>query len=246
ASILPADVSQPGAAAALARQVEQTLGRVDVLVYSAAVFHAAPVATLDLELARRAMDVNYWGAVSTVQAFLPLLRSGQRKCIALVSSLSVHCTPAFFAAYAAPKHALHGFALSLRQELAPEGIRVVLVAPGPVATGLIEGYLHGDLYRLPPGVPVLTPDVAARGLVKAVLQRRQQVVLPRRFSPLARLSIAFPAMLDAYYRWTLRGWRETVRQAVAAARQTDTSTTSAPAESPCPQSVQKYHPGHGP
>ncbi|MCL6637956.1 MAG: SDR family oxidoreductase [Alicyclobacillus sp.] len=246
ASILTADVSQPGAATALAKQVEQTLGRVDVLVYGAAVFHAAPVTALDLDVARRAMDINYWGAVYAVQAFLPLVRAGQRKCIALVSSLSVHCTPAFFTAYAAPKHALHGFALSLRQELAPEGIRVVLVAPGPVDTGLIEGYLHGDLYRLPPGVPVLTPDEAARGLVQAVLQRRQQVVLPRRFAPLARLSIAFPVLLDMYYRWTLRHWRESVRQTVAATHNADSPTTSVPAESPCHQSVQKYRPGHGP
>ncbi|WP_051663155.1 SDR family NAD(P)-dependent oxidoreductase [Alicyclobacillus macrosporangiidus] len=236
---IPADVSDPVAVNRLAEEVAARYGRVDVLVYGAAVFYLAPVEALDLPRARQAMDINYWGAVHAVQAFLPLLRQGRRKCIAFISSLSVPCTPAFFAAYAAPKHALHGLALSLRQELHPEGIVVSLIAPGPVDTALIEGHLHQDMYRLPLGVPVLTADEAAEGVVKAVLRRKKEWVVPRRFGVAARLSRAFPSLLDAYYRWTVRGWNQTVRRvteqhraARRAAREEEVQegvTTSAPA-----------------
>ncbi|WP_290590567.1 SDR family NAD(P)-dependent oxidoreductase [Alicyclobacillus sp.] len=210
ADVMPADMSNPEAVRQLAAEVANRHGRVDVLVYGAAVFYLAPAEGLQLDRTRQAMDINYWGAVHAVQAFLPLIRRGRRKSITFISSLSVPCTPAFFTAYAAPKHALHGFAQSLRQELRPEGIAVTLVTPGPVDTQLIEGHLHQDMYRLPLGVPVLTADQAAEGVIQAVLRRRAEWVVPRRFGLAARLSRAFPTLLDAYYRWTIPGWTQTV------------------------------------
>jgi NAD(P)-dependent dehydrogenase (short-subunit alcohol dehydrogenase family) len=209
-----ADAANPRDVADLAQWLEDTYGRVDVLIYAAAVFFLSPVETLDIHRAREAMEINYWGAVQTTQALLPLVRCGQTKSIVYVSSVSVQCTPAFFTAYAASKHALRGFALSLRQELRPEGIHVGIISPGPVQTGLIEGQIHTGMYRVPPGVPVLQADKAARQIVAAILRRREEVTVPRRLGVAARLANAFPRLLEGYYRLTIRGWRQLVQQEI--------------------------------
>ncbi|MCL6626832.1 SDR family NAD(P)-dependent oxidoreductase [Alicyclobacillus shizuokensis] len=220
--VYAADCTEAPEVTGLARWLAQTYGRVDILVYAAAVFSLAPAESLDVEEAKQAMEINYWGAVRTTQALLPLIRRSQVRCIYYVSSLSVQCTPAFFTAYAASKHALRGFALALRQELRPQGIHVGILSPGPVLTPLIEGHIHSGMYRVPPGVPVLRPEAAARQIVRAIQKRRTDVTIPRRFAPAARISHMFPRLMEAYYRLTIRDWDKLVLE------QTDRQRDSTP------------------
>ncbi|WP_051344265.1 SDR family NAD(P)-dependent oxidoreductase [Alicyclobacillus herbarius] len=205
-AVYAADCARAADVKELAQWLRETYGKVDIFVYGAAVFALAPAEHLDIEEAKQAMDVNYWGAVRMTQALLPLIRNGTGKSIYYVSSVSVQCTPAFFTAYAASKHALRGFALSLRQELRPEGIHVGILSPGPVLTPLIEKYIHGGMYRLPPGVPVLGAEAAAREVVRAIRRRREETTIPRRLGVAARLAYAFPRLMESYYRLTIRGW----------------------------------------
>ncbi|WAH35982.1 SDR family NAD(P)-dependent oxidoreductase [Alicyclobacillus dauci] len=207
----PADITSPDEVIQLANQIRSQFGRVDVLIYGAAEFYLSPVEMMDCGLAKHAMEVNYWGAVNVTKAFLPLIRNGERKTIVFISSLSVPCTPPFFAAYAATKHALRGLALSLRQELKPEGIRVQMITPGPVDTPLIENYLHRGMYRLPPGIPVLQPRITAKQIYKAVIQRKQDVVVPKRMGWAARLAYAFPSLVESYYRLSVPDWSQSIQ-----------------------------------
>jgi NAD(P)-dependent dehydrogenase (short-subunit alcohol dehydrogenase family) len=232
AHAVAADVSNHQDVRQAAEQIAAQHGRVDVLLYAAGAFYLSPVETMDIEAAKRLMEVNYWGAVSAAQAFLPLLRQGQGKTIVLLSSLSVPCTPPFFTAYAATKHALRGLALSLRQEVRPEGIRVLLASPGPVDTPLIEQHLHRDMYRLPPGIPVLQPEIAARQIVKAVRQKKRgEVVVPRRMSLAARLAYSYPSLVEWYYRLSVPGWSRSVLDQVSKQR-LDSGVVSTPLVSP--------------
>jgi NAD(P)-dependent dehydrogenase (short-subunit alcohol dehydrogenase family) len=211
AEILAADVSSREEMEQAARRLAERFGRLDILVYSAAVFYLSPVETMDLALARQSMEINYWGAVQVTQSFLPLIRKGRRQSLLYVSSLSVPCTPPFFTAYASSKHALRGFVLALRQELRPEGIHVGMVSPGPVDTPLIEKDLHRELYRLPPGIPVLQPRPVAEGIVKALRKRKKELILPRRMTLAAWLAQASPSLVEWYYRLTIPGWDEQIR-----------------------------------
>ena len=179
----------------LASGIRDRFGRADVVIYSAGLLHLAPVEIMSLALARQAMDVNYWGAVHAVQALLPLVRHSRRRSLVFLSSLSVPCTPAFFTTYAATKYALLGMVRSLRQELAHEGIHVATVTPGPVDTPLVEGYLNGAMYRLPIGIPVISPEAAARGVLRAILRHKRDVVVPRRLRLAASLSSIFARAL---------------------------------------------------
>lgn len=209
--ILTADVASPDEMQKAAEMVGARFGRVDVLLYSAAVFYLSPAETMDLHLARQSMDINYWGAVNTAQAILPLIRKGKRKSLVFLSSLSAYTTPPFFTAYAATKYALRGFLLSLRQELNPEGIHVGMVSPGPVATPLIEKELHQEMYRLPFGIPVLQPEAAARGVLRAIAKQKQDLVIPRRINLPARLASIFPSLVEMYYRLTIPGWKQILK-----------------------------------
>lgn len=156
--VMAADVSDPQEVKRVAAWLEAKFGHVDVLIYGAAIFYLAPAETMDISHARSAMDINYWGAVYITRALLPLVRNSLRKSTVFISSMSVQCTPAFFTAYAAAKHALYGFVLFLRQELRPEAIHVAILSPGPVYTDLIADHIHRDMYRLPFGIPVLKPE----------------------------------------------------------------------------------------
>lgn len=207
----PADITSPDEVIQLANQIRSQFGHVDVLIYGAAEFYLSPVEMMDCGLAKHAMEVNYWGAVNVTQAFLSLIRNGERKTIVFISSLSVPCTPPFFAAYAPTKHALRGFALSLRQELKPEGIRVQMITPGPVDTPLIENYLHREMYRLPPGIPVLQPRIIAKQIYKAVIQHKQDVVVPKRMGWAARLAYMFPSLVESYYRLSVPDWSQSIQ-----------------------------------
>ena len=81
-------------------------------------------------------EVNYFGAVATTKAFLPLLRAHKGRIINVSSVAGLLATP-LFGAYAASKYALEGLSDSLRKELRPLGVAVVLVNPAVVKTKII-------------------------------------------------------------------------------------------------------------
>jgi NAD(P)-dependent dehydrogenase (short-subunit alcohol dehydrogenase family) len=95
--------------------------------------------SLPIEEFRRQIDVNFIGAVNTIQAFAPLLGienklGGHRGRIINISSVSGQMGAPFLTAYSASKFALEGLSESLRRELLPFGIEVIVIVPGLVAT----------------------------------------------------------------------------------------------------------------
>eukprot|EP00878_Enallax_costatus_P036429 GHUV01040909.1.p1 GENE.GHUV01040909.1~~GHUV01040909.1.p1 ORF type:complete len:208 (+),score=35.45 GHUV01040909.1:217-840(+) len=88
---------------------------------------------------RQVMEVNFFGALATSQALIPLLRGGSQKGrILSISSVAGHFTLPFWSSYCSSKFALEGFSECLRYELAPQGVPVILIKPGPVATPIWE------------------------------------------------------------------------------------------------------------
>ncbi|TAJ52797.1 MAG: SDR family NAD(P)-dependent oxidoreductase [Nevskiaceae bacterium] len=91
----------------------------------------------DLSQAERLFQINTFGQLRVVQAFLPLLRRnapGSR--IANYSSGAIIANPVGAGAYNMSKHAIHGMTLTLRHELAPFGIQVTSIIPGGVLTAM--------------------------------------------------------------------------------------------------------------
>lgn len=91
----------------------------------------------DLQQAHRLFDINLFGQLRVIQAFLPLIRKnapGSR--IANYSSGAIIANPVGAGVYNMTKHAIHGMTLTLRQELAPFGIQVTSIIPGGVLTAM--------------------------------------------------------------------------------------------------------------
>lgn len=132
-------------------------GRVDILVYTAAVpaGDAGPAADIDLDDWQRTLAVNLTGAMLVSRAVVRrMLDHGAGGRIVGIGSVHGREGVAFRAAYSASKAGLVGLMQSLAQELAPAGITVNTVCPGVVATDRIGGADDETLRRLLERIPL--------------------------------------------------------------------------------------------
>ncbi len=123
--------------------VKKRFGRIDVLVNNAGFAVGGFVEEVSMEEWRRQMDTNFFGLIEVTQAVLPVMRSQRTGLIVNVSSVSGLTGFPGYAPYAASKYAVEGFSESLRQELLPFGIRVVLVEPASFRTPIWGKGLEG-------------------------------------------------------------------------------------------------------
>jgi NAD(P)-dependent dehydrogenase (short-subunit alcohol dehydrogenase family) len=135
------DVTDEAAVKAAAAQVRAALAGETLagLVNNAGVAVAGPLLELPIQEFRHQIDINLVGAVITTQAFAPLVGTdrtlkGDPGRIVNISSVGGKNAVPFLAPYAASKFALEGLSESLRRELLPFGIDVIVIAPGAVAT----------------------------------------------------------------------------------------------------------------
>ena len=137
-SVIDMDVTVDDAVtAAFARILME--GPVDVLINNAGVMYLGITEAFSIAQAREQMETNYFGAIRAMQAVLPAMRAARSGLIINTSSLVGQISPPFFSTYSATKHALECYTQGLRYELAPLGIDVALVQPGPFGTGLLTG-----------------------------------------------------------------------------------------------------------
>jgi len=108
--------------------------RIDVLVNNAGIGFAGAIEEASMEEARYVMEVNFFGVLQLTRAMLPLLRQQRSGHIIQVSSHGGFKAFAGFGIYNASKFALEGFSEALESEIAPLGIKLTLVEPGPFRT----------------------------------------------------------------------------------------------------------------
>jgi NAD(P)-dependent dehydrogenase (short-subunit alcohol dehydrogenase family) len=113
-------------------------GGLDAVVNNAGVVVPGPVEALALDDLRRQLEVNVVGQVAVTQAVLPRLRESRGR-IVFVSSLNGRVSTPMTGAYNASKFALEALADTMRLELRPWGIRVVLVEPAAIDTDIWRG-----------------------------------------------------------------------------------------------------------
>jgi NAD(P)-dependent dehydrogenase (short-subunit alcohol dehydrogenase family) len=120
-------------------------GAIDVLINNAGIIQVGPAENMDLQDYEDAMATHYWGPLFTMRAALPHLRKAGEPRIVNISSFTGLMAVPHMAPYTASKFALVGLSDSLRAELAPMGIAVTTVAPGPMRTGShVNAYYKGQ------------------------------------------------------------------------------------------------------
>jgi NAD(P)-dependent dehydrogenase (short-subunit alcohol dehydrogenase family) len=204
------DITNADHLAALDESLPATL---DAVVNNAGVVVGGPIEAVPLAELRRQLEVNVVGQAAVTQAVLPRLRESRGRLV-FVSSLSGRVATPLSGPYNASKFALEGMADALRMELAPWGIRVVLIEPAQTDTDLwrqADGALndavaalsteHRELYArhiagfrksIPRSQRMAAPvDGVAATIERALTARR----------PRARYVVGASARAQAFFVW---------------------------------------------
>jgi NADP-dependent 3-hydroxy acid dehydrogenase YdfG len=148
--------------------VESRLERIDVLVHSAGVIRETPMKDASV----RDLDLQYMSnvraAYALTQAALPMLKAARGQIVFINSSTGLTAKRANVGQFAATQHALKAIADSLREEVNPDGIRVLTVHPGRTATPRQEQIHRNEGRPYRPELLMQPEDVAA--LVLAALR----------------------------------------------------------------------------
>lgn len=145
------DVTVPSDAAKAVAAAVARFATIDVLINNAGYgIVGAMEETSDVEL-RAQMETNFFGAVTVTKAALPSMRNQHSGAIVNISSFGGQLSVGGFSAYSASKFALEGMSEALAQEVAPFGIKVLIVEPGAFRTGFAGDALKAmpvmDAYR---------------------------------------------------------------------------------------------------
>ena len=182
------DVTDDAALAALVEQIVAESGRIDVLVNNAGYGAMGAFEDVPMAEARRQVDVNLFGLARLTQLVLPYMRSQHSGYIVNVSSIGGKIHVPLGSWYHATKFAIEGLSDTLRLELAPFGIHVIVVEPGAIDTewhgvaseNLVATSTQGPYAGqaatvekvLSGGRFASSPDVVAKAIGRAVTSRR--------------------------------------------------------------------------
>jgi len=167
--VVTGDVTSQADQDRLVAETVKRFGGVDIVVPNAGIAKVVPFEQSDAAAIDHQFGVNFTGAVQTVRGFLPHIRKGGS--VLFVTTFLTQVGFPGLAIYSASKAALKSFSQTLAAELAPKGIRVNAVAPGPIATPIWGGIgLPADVLqavatqvtaRLMPGAFGEPGDIAA-------------------------------------------------------------------------------------
>jgi NAD(P)-dependent dehydrogenase (short-subunit alcohol dehydrogenase family) len=204
--------------AAIAEIINQS-GRIDLLINNAGYGQYGILEEVSAEEAQRQFDVNVFGLMRVTRAVLPIMRAQKSGRIINMSSVAGRVSTPLGGWYSASKHAVEALSDALRLEMAPFGIKVVVIQPGAIKTSFddvalneltrtarIEAYrpmaqafkrLVEGSYARAPG-----PELGAKAIVRAATDRRPplRIVLPNDSRALIALKRLFG---DGFLDWAV-------------------------------------------
>jgi short-subunit dehydrogenase len=194
AEVLPADLSETGAAADLAARA----GAVDVLVANAALPGSGLVSEFTPEQIDRTLDVNLRAPMQLARALFPGMVERGAGHLVFISSLAGKAASPGAAVYSATKYGLRGFALGLRADLHGTGVGVSTIFPGFVSDA---GLFADTGLELPRGVGTRSPEQVASAVVRAVERDAAEIdVAPLGLRLGAKFASVAPGINEAVQR----------------------------------------------
>jgi NAD(P)-dependent dehydrogenase (short-subunit alcohol dehydrogenase family) len=187
------DVSDRAQVEAAAARVGERHRAVHLLVSNAGIPGGGGFLELTPERIEQVTATNYLGSVWALRAFLPLLEAGAPSDVVNVASVAgVYSVGGSSGPYAASKHAQLAFSRGVTAELAPRGIRVHAVNPGPVRTeGFPQNRLKGTRYER----FVLQPERVAEAILRAVERGKPETYVFGAYRIAGVLQAALPGTL---------------------------------------------------
>ncbi len=190
--VVPCDVSDPFSLSQAQKEIFEITDYLDCVIACAGLCEYEDNVSLNIDMYRAAMEVNFLGAVSTLNIAKPLLIQSERKAVFVAVGSLVSQLPFPRAeAYGASKAALEYWIKSLHTDLHDASWRVCLVRPGFVKTPMTS---QNDFE-----MPFLqTPEQGAQAIINGIASGRLIVDFPRRFSLMLRF---FSAVEGVWLRW---------------------------------------------
>jgi short-subunit dehydrogenase len=172
--------------------------RLDVWVNNAGHGLFDSVSQVDMSTCHELFETNFFGAVSAMQAVIPVMRQQGRGTIINISSVAGHIPLPFHAAYSATKFALNAIGKAAGVELKKDGIHVLTVCPGYVRTGFSENAVRGrELKRVRPrSVRGISAERVARATLRGYLKQKREVIVPWPMHVPVKLYQLFPAVVE--------------------------------------------------
>lgn len=141
--VIPLDISRIDQHRDAFDQVISHFGQLDILVNNAGRSQRAHWLDINLELDRDLFEGNVFGLLHLTRIVLPHFLAKKKGHIAVTSSVCGKIGAPFSASYNATKHALHGYFETARAELAPQGVSITMLCPGPVFSDLLTNCATG-------------------------------------------------------------------------------------------------------
>lgn len=179
--ILPFDTVDYAGLAGKVAEAIAFRGSVDVLVNNAGISQRSPAVDTDLSVYQRIVDVDLLAPIALTQALLSHMVERRTGQIIMISSVAGKAGIPMRTAYCAAKHGLIGYADALRSEVAGQGVKVLVVAPGSVKTNVSRNALNADgSVRGISDAAIdngIDPDTVARLIWEAVAAGKREIVI---------------------------------------------------------------------
>ena len=172
--------------------------RIDVWVNNAGHGLLDSVEQLQMSACRELFETNLFGALSAMQAVIPVMRQQGGGAIINISSVAGHIPLPFHAAYSASKFALNAIGKGAGIELKKDGIHVLTVCPGYVRTAFSENAVRGSELKQvrPTSVKGITPERVANAVLDGYRKKKREVIVPWTMHLPVKLYQCFPALVE--------------------------------------------------
>ena len=172
--------------------------RVDVWINNAGHGLLDSVANMDRQAFQELFETNFFGAVSAMQAVIPVMRQQGGGTIINISSVAGHIPLPFHAAYSATKFALNAIGKAAGVELKKDNINVLTVCPGFVRTGFAQNAARGrELKKVrPDSVRGISAERVAHATLRGYLKGKREVIVPWTMHLPVKLYQLFPALVE--------------------------------------------------
>lgn len=196
---LAMDVTRPEDGQALTQAALERFGRIDIVIANAGITMRGRFTDSSLATLHQVMDVNYWGAVHTLQPAVPHVVASRGSLVGISSIAGFRGLPTR-AAYSSSKFALNGLLEVLAAELHPTGVHVLTACPGFTTTAIRQralneqGQTHGESYR--DEQRMMTAEAVAAHIYRAIQRRRRMLVLTGQGRLTVWLNKWFTAWMD--------------------------------------------------
>jgi short-subunit dehydrogenase len=176
AIVVAGDITADEVRRQLIETAKEQFGGLDCLINNAGMGGIGNFMDNDEARLRRIMEVNFFAPLELTRLAVPELKRGSKPILVNVASVLGHRAVPKKSEYCASKFALHGFSDSLRSELAPEGIDVLIVNPSTTDTEFFDAAM-GDKRLLPWLAKGQSPEAVARAALRAIERGKHDIIL---------------------------------------------------------------------